>query len=213
MWSNDPIVPDEVDATRRHFLIVATGVVGAVGVIFAAVPFIDSMEPSARALANSGPVDIDISKIEPGGLVKGRWRGKPIWIVNRPAAVVAALTANDSRLRDPKSQEPQQPAYCHNEQRSIKPQTFVVVPICTHLGCIPLYRPRSGDSSIGPNWPGGFHCPCHGSLYDLAGRVFQNVPAPLNLPVPVHRYLSDSVIRIGENPAGSSSHWQGPTTW
>ena len=202
-----------MDEKRRHFLTIATSVVGAVGVVLAAVPFVDSMEPSARALARAGPTDIDIGKIEPGGLVKGRWRGKPIWIMNRPAEVVAALAANDPRLRDPESQEPQQPAYCRNEPRSIKPQSFVVVPICTHLGCIPLYRPHPGDPRIGPHWPGGFHCPCHGSLYDLAGRVFQNVPAPLNLPVPAHRYLSDTVIRIGEDPVGAASDWKGPITW
>jgi len=206
-------VPDEVDEPRRHFLTVATSVIGAVGLLFAATPFVESMEPSARARALAGPVDIDVSKIEPGGLVKGRWRGKPVWIVNRPAAAVAALPANDPKLRDPGSAEPQQPAYCRNPRRSIKPQTFVVVPICTHLGCIPLYRPEPGDPGIGPSWPGGFHCPCHGSLYDLAGRVFQNVPAPLNLPVPRHRYLSDTVLRIGEDPPGTRSSWQGPITW
>lgn len=206
-------VTEQVDEARRHFLTVATTVAGAVGVCLAAVPFIDSMEPSARARALAGPVDIDVSKIEPGGLVKGRWRGKPIWIMNRPAQAVAALAGNDARLRDPKSQEPQQPAYCQNEPRALKAQTFVVVPICTHLGCIPLYRPDPGDPSIGPDWPGGFHCPCHGSLYDLAGRVFQNVPAPLNLPVPRHRYLSDTVIRIGEDPPGAHSDWREPLTW
>ena len=207
------VVQDDIDEQRRHFLTVATGVIGAIGVALAAVPFVSSMEPSARAQARAGPVDIDISKIESGGLVKGGWRGKPVWMVNRPAMVGAALAANDSSLRDPRSQEPQQPAYCRNEQRSIRAQIFVVVPICTHLGCIPLYRPEPGDPSIGPQWPGGFHCPCHGSLYDLAGRVFQNVPAPLNLPVPPHRYLSDSVLRIGEDPAGAHSNWPGPITW
>lgn len=204
---------EEIDEPRRHFLTVATSVIGAIGVLLAAVPFVESMEPSARARASAGPVDIDISKIGTGGLVKGRWRGKPVWMVSRPAAAVAALTANDRGLRDPKSLEPQQPTYCRNEQRSIKAQTFVVVPICTHLGCIPLYRPEPGDPSVGPHWRGGFHCPCHGSLYDLAGRVFENVPAPLNLPVPPHRYLSDSVIRIGEDPLGTNSSWQGPITW
>lgn len=204
---------EEVDKPRRHFLTVATGVVGAIGIVLAAVPFMESMEPSARARASAGPVDIDISKIGLGGLVKGRWRGKPVWMVNRPALAVAALASNDGALRDPKSVEPQQPAYCRNEWRSLKAQTFVVVPICTHLGCIPLYRPEPGDPRIGPHWPGGFHCPCHGSLYDLAGRVFQNVPAPLNLPVPPHRYLSDSVIRVGEDPVGAQSSWRGPITW
>lgn len=204
---------EQVDTARRHFLTVATSVAGAVGVCLAAVPFIESMEPSARARALAGPIDIDVSKIEPGGLVQGRWRGKPVWIVNRPSHAVAALTANDASLRDPTSAEPQQPAYCRNEARAIKSENFVVVPICTHLGCIPLYRPQPGDPSVGANWPGGFHCPCHGSLYDLAGRVFKGVPAPLNLPVPSHRYLSEAVVRIGEDPPGAHSHWQGPITW
>jgi len=205
-------VHEQIDEARRHFLTVATSVVGAIGVLLAATPFVESMEPSARARALAGPVDIDASKIGSGGLVKGKWRGKPVWIVDRPPATIAALAANDARLRDPKSAEPQQPPYCRNEQRSIK-AAFVVVPICTHLGCIPLYQPERGDPSIGADWPGGFHCPCHGSLYDLAGRVFQGVPAPLNLPVPPHRYLSDAVIRIGEDPPGTHTGWRGPITW
>lgn len=204
---------EEIDQSRRHFLTVATTVVGATGVVLTAIPFVSSMEPSAKALAQGAPVDVDISKIEPGALVKAYWRGKPIWIMNRPQSALDQLPKNDSELRDPHSDEPQQPAYCRNSTRSIKPGTFVLVPICTHLGCIPLYRPDPGDPSIGPNWPGGMHCPCHGSLYDLAGRVFKNVPAPLNLPVPIHRYLNDHVVRIGENPKDSSSSWAKPLVW
>jgi len=189
---------DEIDQGRRHFLTVATVVAGAVGTVMAAVPFVSSMEPSARAKALGGPVDIDVSKIEPGGQIKAKWRGKPVWVVQRPASTVAALSKIDERLRDPKSKEQQQPADCLNEYRSIKPELFVVVGICTHLGCSPLYKPQPADPEVSLDWPGGFFCPCHGSKYDLAGRVFKGVPAPLNLQVPPYKYLSDAVIHVGE---------------
>jgi ubiquinol-cytochrome c reductase iron-sulfur subunit len=170
---------EEIDESRRHFLTLATVVAGAVGTVMVAVPFVSSMEPSARAKALGGPVDIDISKIEPGGQVKAKWRGKPVWVVQRSQATVAGLTKLDGLLRDPSSKEPQQPNYCDNEYRSIKPDLFVVVGICTHLGCSPLYKPQPADPDVSMDWPGGFFCPCHGSKYDLAGRVFKGVPAPL----------------------------------
>ena len=204
---------EEIDKSKRHFLTVATVVVGSVGVVMAAVPFVSSMEPSARAKALGGPVDIDVSKIEPGAMIRAKWRSKPTWVVQRPQPALKELPQNDPQLRDPQSKEPQQPPYAANAWRSIKPELFVVIGICTHLGCTPLYVPQPGDPSVGPNWPGGFHCPCHGSLYDLAGRVFKNVPAPLNLPVPRHRYVNDQVIRIGEDPAGSHSSWKEPLIW
>jgi len=204
---------EEIDTSRRHFLTVATVVVGSVGVVMAAVPFVSSMEPSARAKSLGGPVDIDVSKIEPGGMIKAKWRGKPAWVVQRPQATLNELPKNDPLLRDPDSDEPQQPSYAKNEWRSIKPELFVVIGICTHLGCSPLYVPQPGDPSVGPSWPGGFFCPCHGSKYDLAGRVFKNVPAPLNLPVPLHFYVNDKVIRIGENLKGSSSKYTEPLVW
>ncbi|MDE2090972.1 MAG: ubiquinol-cytochrome c reductase iron-sulfur subunit [Gammaproteobacteria bacterium] len=204
---------EEIDTSKRHFLTVATVVVGSVGVVMAAVPFVSSMEPSARAKSLGGPVDIDISKIEPGGMIKAKWRGKPAWVVQRPQTALNELPKNDALLRDPDSDEPQQPAYAKNEWRSIKPELFVVIGICTHLGCSPLYVPQPGDPSVGPTWPGGFFCPCHGSKYDLAGRVFKNVPAPLNLPVPRYYYASDQVIRIGEDPKGSKSTWTEPLVW
>jgi ubiquinol-cytochrome c reductase iron-sulfur subunit len=206
-------VTEEIDHARRHFLTVATTVVGATGVILAAVPFISSMEPSARAKALGSPVDIDITKIEPGGMIKAIWRGKPTWIVQRSPMVLAELPKNTPFLRDPASDEPQQPPYCKSEWRSIKPGLFVVVGICTHLGCSPLYRPQPGDSDIASSWPGGFFCPCHGSKYDLAGRVFKGVPAPLNLPVPIHHYVNDNIIRIGENMPGVKSSWNEPLVW
>ena len=204
---------EEIDTSKRHFLTVATVVVGSVGVVMAAVPFVSSMEPSARAKSLGGPVDIDISKIEPGGMIKAKWRGKPAWVVQRLQAALNELPKNDALLRDPHSDELQQPSYAKNEWRAIKPELFVVIGICTHLGCSPLYVPQPGDPSVGPSWPGGFFCPCHGSKYDLAGRVFKNVPAPLNLPVPLHFYVNDKVIRIGENPKGSSSKYTEPLVW
>ena len=194
---------EEIDQNRRHFLTLATVVTGAVGTVMVAVPFVSSMEPSARAKAMGGPVDIDISKIEPGSQVKAKWRGKPVWVVQRPKAVTDGLTKLDNFVRDPSSKEDQQPTYCHNEYRSIKPELFVVVGVCTHLGCSPQYNPQPNDPAVPPTvgleWPGGFFCPCHGSKYDLAGRVFKGVPAPLNLQVPPYKYLSDAAIRVGED--------------
>jgi ubiquinol-cytochrome c reductase iron-sulfur subunit len=204
---------EEIDYSKRHFLTVATVVVGSVGVVMAAVPFVSSMEPSARAKSLGGPVDIDISKIEPGAMIKAKWRGKPTWVVQRPPTVLDQIPKNDALLRDPDSDEPQQPAYAKNPVRSIKPELFVVIGICTHLGCSPLYVPEPGDPSVGSTWPGGFFCPCHGSKYDLAGRVYKNVPAPFNLPVPRHRYVTDKVIRIGEDPKDSKSTWTEPLVW
>src|SRR5579872_5785139 len=153
---------EEIDQNRRHFLTVSTVVVGAVGAVMAAVPFVSSMEPSARAKALGGPVDIDVSKIEPGGQIKAKWRGKPTWVVQRGTAAVSDLAKNDGFLRDPGSKEDQQPPYCKNEYRSIKPELFVVVGICTHLGCSPLYKPQVGDPSVSMDWPGGFFCLARG---------------------------------------------------
>lgn len=191
---------DGVDLTRRHFLTVATSVVGGVGVVAAAVPFLSSMQPSARARAAGAPVEVDISKIEPGGIAKVEWRGRAVAIVRRtPAMQQATLELTDATLRDPNSQEPQQPEYASNELRSIKPEYFVVVSNCTHLGCSPTYRPEVAPADLGANWNGGFFCPCHGSKFDLAGRVYKGVPAPLNLQVPPHRYLNEGTLLIGED--------------
>ncbi len=191
---------DGVDLTRRHFLTVATSVVGGVGVVAAAVPFVASMQPSDRARAAGAPVEVDISKIEPGGIVKVEWRGRAIAIVRRTQAMQqATLELGDETLRDPMSQEPQQPEYASNELRSIKPEYFVVVSNCTHLGCSPTYRPEVAPADLGRDWNGGFFCPCHGSKFDLAGRVYKGVPAPLNLQVPPHRYLNEGTLLIGED--------------
>lgn len=185
------------DPSRRRFLTAATAVVGAVGAAYVAVPFVTSMLPSEKAKAAGAPVDADISKLEPGQMIRVQWRGKPVWVVNRTEAMLKALPTLDDRLRDPKSEESEQPEYARNEVRSIKPEYLVLVGICTHLGCSPTYRPEVAPADLGPEWKGGFFCPCHGSRFDLAGRVFQGVPAPLNLVVPPHQYVSNTVIKIG----------------
>lgn len=188
---------DKVDTSRRRFLTAATSVIGGVGVAYAAAPFIGSWFPSARAQALGAPVKLDVSKLEPGAQLTIEWRGQPVWVINRTKEMVNKLPSLDEMLRDPASELDQQPAYAKNEYRSIKPEYLVLVGLCTHLGCVPMYRPEVG--SVEPGWPGGFFCPCHGSKFDLAGRVFKGVPAPLNMVVPPYRYLNDTVIIVGEN--------------
>jgi ubiquinol-cytochrome c reductase iron-sulfur subunit len=184
---------------RRRFLVSATAVVGGVGVVAAAVPFVMSFWPSERAKAAGAPVDIDISKLEPGQKINVEWRGKVCWVINRTPEMVANLPKMDARVADPKSETNQQPAYCRNETRSIKPNLLVAVGICTHLGCSPTFRPELAPADLGSDWLGGFFCPCHQSKFDLAGRVFKGVPAPLNLVIPPHRYASDTLVVIGED--------------
>ena len=188
-----------VDTSKRRFLTAATTVVGGAGAVAVAIPFVSSMQPSARAQAAGAPVEADISKLEPGQRITVEWRGKPVWIVRRTDRILKDLPTLDDRLRDPDSREEQQPPYATNPTRSIKPEYLVVVGICTHLGCSPTFRPEVAPEDLGPEWKGGFFCPCHGSRFDLAGRVYQGVPAPLNLVVPPHRYLSDTRILIGED--------------
>jgi ubiquinol-cytochrome c reductase iron-sulfur subunit len=188
-----------VDKGRRRVLIAATTAVGAVGVGFVAVPFLSSMNPSAKARAAGAPVQADVSKMEPGALLRVKWRGQPIWVVSRTDAMLETLPTMDARLVDPTSQVPQQPEYCQNETRSIKPSYFVAIGICTHLGCSPTYRPEVAPDDLGPDWKGGWFCPCHGSKFDLAGRVFKGVPAPTNLVIPKHTYLNETTILIGED--------------
>ncbi len=185
---------------RRQLLTGAVGVVGATGATMVAVPFVSSWMPSEKAKAAGAPVDIDISAAQPGQMLTVAWRGKPVWVVNRTAEMLASLDKVESGLRDPNSEESHQPDYCKNRYRAIKPEFLVVVGICTHLGCAPMYRPNPGAAEVGPSWLGGFFCPCHGSRFDLAGRVFQGVPAPINMEIPPHRYVSDTVIKIGEDP-------------
>jgi ubiquinol-cytochrome c reductase iron-sulfur subunit len=187
-----------VDNKRRRVLIAATSVVGAVGVGYVAVPFIASMNPSAKARAAGAPVEADISKLEPGAMLRVKWRGKPVWVVHRTEEMLATLPELTSKLADPDSAASIQPEYCQNETRAIKPQFFVAVGICTHLGCAPTYRPEVAPEDLGAEWKGGFFCPCHGSRFDLAGRVYSGVPAPTNLEIPKHTYVSDTTILVGE---------------
>ena len=190
---------DDVNPGRRRFLTAATTVVGGVGVAFALVPFISSMQPSAKARAAGAPVRSDISKLEDGQMIRVKWRGKPVWVVKRTPDMLDTLPGLDDKLRDPESLESEQPKYAQNEVRSIKPEILVAIGICTHLGCSPTYRPEVAPADLGPEWKGGFFCPCHGSRFDLAGRVFKGVPAPLNLEIPPHKYISDTLILIGED--------------
>ena len=188
-----------VDLRKRRFLTAATSVVGAVGVGFALVPFIASMQPSAKARALGAPAEADISKLAPGQMLRVKWRGQPVWVVYRTPENLKDLAALTPELLDPDSTAPQQPDYCRNPHRSRKPEIFVAVGICTHLGCSPIFRPEVAPADLGPAWKGGFFCPCHGSRFDLAGRVYKGVPAPTNLVIPPHRFLSDTLILVGDD--------------
>jgi ubiquinol-cytochrome c reductase iron-sulfur subunit len=199
-------VKDPVDNGRRRFLTASTVVVGAVGAGFAAIPFIKSWNPSARAKLAGAPVIADISALEEGQRLVFEWRGQPIWIVKRSKALLDILPTLDGRLRDPESENAdQQPAYARNELRSIKPEISVLVGLCTHLGCSPEMKAEIKPEPFDPEWKGGYFCPCHKSKFDMAGRVFQGVPAPINLLVPPHHYENDATIVIGVDPPQSKS--------
>lgn len=185
---------EAIDKSRRRFLTAATSVVGGAGAVAAAYPFLATWNPSAKAQSAGAPVEADISKLEVGAQLIVKWRGKPVWIVRRDDEALATLPKIEPELRDPVSDESIQPEYTKNEYRSIKPEYLVVIGICTHLGCSPTYRPE-----ITADWFGGFFCPCHGSKFDFAGRVYQGVPAPTNLVIPPHRYVSDTVLLIGDD--------------
>jgi ubiquinol-cytochrome c reductase iron-sulfur subunit len=189
--------------TRRHFLTVATVVTGGAGVIATAVPFVSSFKPSARAQALGAPIEVDVSKLEIGALLKVEWRGHPIYILHRTDEMIASLKKDTALLRDPESKDSEQPTYAMNEHRSIKPAYLVLEGVCTHLGCAPMPRFEVAPADLGPQWPGGFLCPCHGSKFDLAGRVFAGVPAPTNLAVPPYRYINDNTIMIGSDTGNS----------
>jgi len=194
-----------VDSSKRRFLVAMSSTVGGVAVVGAALPFVYSMNPSARALAAGAPVEVDLSKIEPGMKVDVEWRGKPVWVVHRTPEMLEMLGKHEDKLIDPRSENTsQQPDYCKNPTRSIKPEYFIVVGICTHLGCSPTYRKEVAPPDLGPDWPGGWFCPCHGSRFDMAARVFAGSPAPTNLVVPPHKYLSDSKVLIGEDQGTSA---------
>lgn len=185
------------DNTRRRFLTVATSVVGGVGVVGAAVPFIGSWNPSAKARAAGADVEVDISKVEPGQLIRVMWRSKPVWIVRRTPELLASLEAHEDQLKDPESQEEQQPGFAQNRHRSIKEEYLVLVGICTHLGCSPQHLKDGAFGQYAEGVKEGFFCPCHGSKFDMSGRVFESVPAPLNLVVPPYQYLDDTTLLIG----------------
>jgi len=189
--------------TRRHFLTVATLVTGGAGAIATAVPFVSSFKPSARAQALGAPVEVDVSKLESGALLKVEWRGRPIYILHRTEEMLGKLVTDVELLRDPSSEESVQPGYATNEHRSIRPSFLVLEGVCTHLGCAPLPRFEVAPADLGADWPGGFYCPCHGSKFDLAGRVFAGVPAPTNLTVPPYRYVNDNTILIGSDTGNS----------
>ena len=194
---------DEIDPNRRRFLTAGASVVGGIGVAFAAVPFIAAWLPSERAQAAGAPVEADVSKLDPGALMTVEWRGKPVWLINRTEKMLEALPTLNDELRDPNSEVDQQPPYVDKEIRSIKPGLMVLVGICTHLGCSPTFRPEFAPADLGPDWKGGFFCPCHGSRFDLAGRVFQGVPAPTNLQVPPYKFLSDTRVLVGVDSEAS----------
>ncbi|MNF56074.1 Ubiquinol-cytochrome c reductase iron-sulfur subunit [compost metagenome] len=188
---------DGVNAGRRRFLVAATSVVGAAGAVGAAVPFVGSWFPSAKAKAAGAPVKVNVGKIEPGQQMVAEWRGQPVFIVRRTEEILSNLGKIESQLADSDSQASDQPSYVDAKTRSIKPEVLLLVGLCTHLGCSPSFRPEVAPADLGGEWVGGYFCACHGSRYDLAGRVYKAQPAPLNLPVPPHTYESDDVIIIG----------------
>ena len=190
---------ETVDQGRRRLLATATAITGVVGVGLAATPFLSSWQPSARAKALGAPIEIDISKLEPGAMLKVEWRGKPLWVVRRTPEMLKQVNAATPLLLDPKSEASLQPAYAKNEGRSSKPEFFVVIGSCTHLGCAPMAKFQAADVTVSADWPGGFYCPCHGSKFDLAGRVFKGVPAPSNLTVPPYSFVNDGRILVGSD--------------
>jgi ubiquinol-cytochrome c reductase iron-sulfur subunit len=195
--------PSHPDAERRTWLL-ATGVAGGAAAVATAVPFVSSFAPSERARAMGAAVEVDIGDIPSGGMKTVEWRGKPVWIVRRTPEMLATLAGHDTELADPDSRRDQQPPYARNATRSIKPEVFVAVGICTHLGCSPTRVPAgSANPSLPADWPGGFFCPCHGSTFDGAGRVYRNKPAPSNLEIPPHRYVSGTRVLIGEDDSAA----------
>jgi ubiquinol-cytochrome c reductase iron-sulfur subunit len=190
----------DVSHGRRRFLVGATAAVGGVGLVGAAVPFVGSWNPSAKAEAAGAPVTVNIAKIEPGQQITVEWRGKPVWIIRRTPEMLDNIEKLSDSMKDPQSEAEQQPAYASDVFRSIKPEIAVLVGLCTHLGCVPSYRPEVAPSDLGEEWLGGLFCPCHGSRYDMAGRVYAAQPAPLNLEVPPYRYDDDATLTLGLDP-------------
>ncbi len=194
-----------VDTSKRRFLVTMTSALGGVAAIGVASPFVMSMLPSARAKAAGAPIEIDLTKVEPGMQLREEWRGKPLWVVHRTKEMLDLLNRHDDKLTDAASENTnQQPDYCKNPTRSIKPQYLIVIGLCTHLGCSPSYRSEVAPADLGPDWVGGWFCPCHGSRFDLAARVFNGSPAPTNLVIPPHKYLSDTRVLIGEDQGAAA---------
>ena len=189
---------ENVNLSKRRLLI-ATTAAGGVAAAGAGTPFVLSLMPSERAKAAGAPVEVDVSAIQPGMMIAVEWQGKPVWIVRRTQEMLDLLARHDDKLVDPKSTVPQQPEYCNNPYRSIKPEYLVVLGVCTHLGCSPTYRPEVAPADLGADWPGGWFCPCHGSRFDLAARVYKGVPAPSNMIVPPHKYLGEGRLLIGDD--------------
>lgn len=194
--NSDQADPEVIDEQRRRFLLATTGILGGIGAACALTPFISSWLPNAKTQAAGEPVQVDLSTLEPGQQATVEWRGKPIWIIRRTQQMLNELVEHETQLRDPNSLVDQQPNYAKNRYRSINPEFLVLIGICTHLGCSPKYKPAKNE--LESQWPGGFYCPCHGSTFDLAGRVFKAVPAPINLKVPPYRFLNATTIVIGE---------------
>lgn len=195
---------EKVDRSKRKLLIAVTTAAGGVAAAGAGAPFVLSLMPSERAKAAGAPVEVDITTIEPGTMMVVEWQGKPVWVVRRTPKMLELLDKHDDDLADANSSVDQQPEYCKNPQRSIKLEYLVVLGVCTHLGCSPTYRPEIGPADLSDKWPGGWFCPCHGSRFDLAGRVYKGVPAPTNLIVPPHKYLSDTRLLIGDDSKGKA---------
>ena len=193
---------EKMNSTRRNLLI-GTSLAGGAAAVGAAVPFVLSMMPSERAKAAGAPVEVDLSKIAPGQLEVVEWRGKPVWVIRRTKEMLDSLKGAEARLSDPASRSSEQPQYAENEFRSAKPELMVMEGVCTHLGCSPQLRPADAKAEMGADWTGGFYCPCHGSKFDYAGRVFRGAPAPTNLPVPPYTFLSDNTLLIGEDKKGT----------
>ncbi|MGK0297272.1 MAG: ubiquinol-cytochrome c reductase iron-sulfur subunit [Gammaproteobacteria bacterium] len=190
-----------VDVNRRRFLTTTASVVGGAGAVATSIPFISTLSPSAKTKAIGAPVEVEIGDIQPGELKISQWQGKPVWILRRPLSALDGIRELDVEVSDPISEREQQPEYAKNEYRSVKPEYLIVIGLCTHLGCSPTYvnRDEGGDHNLGSDWKGGFFCPCHGSKFDMAGRVYKGVPAPTNLVVPPHMYLSETKVLIGDD--------------
>ncbi|MGY8813098.1 MAG: ubiquinol-cytochrome c reductase iron-sulfur subunit [Gammaproteobacteria bacterium] len=190
-----------VDVNRRRFLTTTASVVGGAGAVATSIPFISTLSPSAKTKAIGAPVEVEIGDIQPGELKISQWQGKPVWILRRPQSVLDGIRELDTEVSDPVSDREQQPEYAKNEYRSVKPEYLIVIGLCTHLGCSPTYvnREEGGSHNLGSDWKGGFFCPCHGSKFDMAGRVYKGVPAPTNLVVPPHMYLSETKVLIGDD--------------